>query len=570
MVYEYGCLPPTRGEEAMLAEMKARNDLWNRLVEIDRAFREKTASLLSPEDNPLETLRAELKTVRDEIKARRKKSRTGKVETEDLRKKAAELRERIAIAAQSLRAHKERIKEANRHLLEEAEAERRAAVKEAVRTSPLFWCNKEDVLASYEVARKRAMKEGRLLQFHRWTGEGKISVRYQQGLKIRDLFSGRDTRLQVDPVPNEAWESPNRSVRRRAARTKVRLRVTSGEDHRPVWVELPTVLHRPIRGEQIQSAAIVRWRVGDRFRHKLVLTVRIPEAVPKASGPAVGIDIGWRKVEGGLRVAFWFDELGDKGELILPERLVWSLEKPAELQSVKDNHFNAAKTALAAWLGCQRVPEWLVEETAGLDQWRNVGRLLRVLERWEENRFPGDEEMVAYLREWKKRDRHLRDWLCNLRDQAILWRREEYRKFAAALAKKYSVVFLEDFDLRQVQRKPAPESGTQGSLPADRQRVLAAVSTLRSAIANACRREGVRVVFVEASFTTLSCNSCGHTEKWDAAKWLVRICPKCKAVWDQDENAAKIILRRGLSKMREISGQEENGRDDAAKKDEAS
>lgn len=38
--YRFGCLPPTSGRAEALVAQRARNDLWNRLVEIERARRE--------------------------------------------------------------------------------------------------------------------------------------------------------------------------------------------------------------------------------------------------------------------------------------------------------------------------------------------------------------------------------------------------------------------------------------------------------------------------------------------------------------------------------------------------
>ena len=173
--------------------------------------------------------------------------------------------------------------------------------------------------------------------------------------------------------------------------------------------------------------------------------------------------------------------------------------------------------------------------------------MVMLTRKWLENRFSGDQEVVAYLEEWLKRERHLWDYEANLQDQVGRHRREIYRIFAAEIAKKYDHVFMEDFDLRGVLRKKKPESGTGGSTPPDRQRTIASVSTLRQAIENACRREGVEVARVPPMHSTTECHVCGHVEKFDAAGHIMRTCPKCHSIWDQDENAAIVILNRGLS-----------------------
>lgn len=46
-VYEYGCLSPgsKETEELFVAQIKKRNSLWNRLVEIERGYREQFTEL---------------------------------------------------------------------------------------------------------------------------------------------------------------------------------------------------------------------------------------------------------------------------------------------------------------------------------------------------------------------------------------------------------------------------------------------------------------------------------------------------------------------------------------------
>ena len=110
----------------------------------------------------------------------------------------------------------------------------------------MYWCNYDDVIANYETARKRALREGRELRFHGWDGTGKVTVRYQQGLPVAEV-QGVDRRLQIDPVDPLAWSSPHRSERRKLARSRVRIRVGS-DGREPVWLELPVVLHRALPG----------------------------------------------------------------------------------------------------------------------------------------------------------------------------------------------------------------------------------------------------------------------------------------------------------------------------------
>jgi transposase len=69
---------------------------------------------------------------------------------------------------------------------------------------------------------------------------------------------------------------------------------------------------------------------------------------------------------------------------------------------------------------------------------------------------------------------------------------------------------------------------------------------LRNAIENACKREGILVERVNPDYTTQECHLCGFTKKFDAAANIVHTCPGCNNKWDQDYNAAVVLLKRKL------------------------
>ncbi|KNZ70317.1 hypothetical protein Tfer_0877 [Thermincola ferriacetica] len=489
-VYEYGCLTPTAGEKEMLDQLHRRNQFWNRLVEIEREYRQAVNDLLTPPDNPVPELEAELEAVREEIKQRRQQKRSVRVNISDLRERAKDLRERIRQARQEARAARKEMLEANRDKLKELDAERVKQIKQAQAESGLYWCNYDEVVASYQVARQKAARQGRDLRFHRFDGSGKVTVRWQKGLPVEQVF-GSDTRLQIDPVSEEAWYHPKRSERRRLSRTKVRIRVAS-DGRNPVWLELPMVMHRPLPPDgTIRSASIVREKLGNTYRYKLVVTVALetPSApvIPAASG-RIFVNCTWQRNENGIVAATWHDDSGQKGELILPNRVVSQFYKLDDLRSIRDKHFNEIKETISKFL--DMFPDWLKEELATIDKWRSQARLVSVYRKWRENRFDGDEEMFEAVGYWYMREQHLWLWEVNLRDQLIRHRREIYRIFSAGIAKKYAEVVVSKPDLRKAAEKPDPEFGPQTSKPEDRIRTIAAVSTLYLAIENACRKFG--------------------------------------------------------------------------------
>ena len=268
-VYKYGCLAPVAGEEDMINEIYRKHQLWNQLVELEHSHRQEVRKILAVPDDPVVLLIEELKAVREEIKTARKKARSGKVDVSTLQKQAKILKEKISTAKIKQAEKNKKIKEASKETIKQLEQERRQAVKALTKASGLYWVNYEEVVNNYDLARRRAMVEKTEIKFHRWTGEGKVTVRYQTGLPVGEVFQ-QDTRLQINPVPQEAWDSPVRGTRRKLARTVIRLRARS-ENRKPVWVELPMVMHRPLPpNSEIRMASIIRQRVGRKWRYRAV------------------------------------------------------------------------------------------------------------------------------------------------------------------------------------------------------------------------------------------------------------------------------------------------------------
>jgi hypothetical protein len=397
------------GEEAAVAEMRRRNNLWNALVEIERRHQEAVRPLIAPKNETVSQLRARLKEIRDEIKTRRRRERSGRADVEALLAEADEIKAQLATARERAAESRKQKREESKDALAELETVRRAAVKEAQRQSGLYWCNYGEVIDSYSVARIRAIRERSELRFHRWDGSGKVTVRYQNGLPVAEVF-GDDTRLQIDLVPQKAWTSPIRAERRKLARTRIRLRVGSNEDRSPVWLELPMVMHRPLPADGvIRSASIVRERVGRKFRWKAVITVALEPSViaqqARTRSGTIAIDIGWRTVAEDLRVAYWRDDAGDEGQVVLGPEIVQAMLKLDDLRSIRDQHFNEIKAALERWIAerSSNVPGWLREASKALSAWRSQGKLIALIHEWRENRFDGDDEMLAALEVWRKK-----------------------------------------------------------------------------------------------------------------------------------------------------------------------
>lgn len=336
----------------------------------------------------------------------------------------------------------------------------------------------------------------------------------------------------------------------------MRIRVASTPEQLPVWFEIPTVIHRAMPSDGlIRRACLIRERLGLNWRYRLILTVARAQAPASVSmeRPSIGVDIGWRLVPEGLRVAFWTDTLGHHGSVSIPASDLEEFAKVRGLWSVLGKSFPQVRAAVLGWRTERCIPQPLVPYFANVTERQSPEDLLRLIEAWHKHRCHGDDEILDQLLNWRSRHVHLWTWAVNLRDQLTRKRLELFRCFAAGLVKEYGTVFLEQIDLHWLSRIPPAEVK---SIPiGGKYRVIAAPGILRQTIENACRRTGVRVIRIKARNTTKTCHICGRIEEWNAAKELVHTCG-CGAVWDQDYNGAVQILRFGLAQRQaEISEQ---------------
>jgi hypothetical protein len=230
---------------------------------------------------------------------------------------------------------------------------------------------------------------------------------------------------------------------------------------------------------------------------------------------------------------------GERKILCMPA----GVKKTADLQSLRDQHFNGVKAMLAGWLASgASIPDWLREETQTLVVWRSPARLHRLLARWREERFPGDQEPFAALQAWAKQDHHLGHWQIGTLGAWARRRAAAYRAAAAEIARRSSAVVIEDLDLRDFAKSPHPEDTQGDEVQKHFLQRVAAPSLLRSAIVSACKARGVAVVEVPAKDTTRRHYRCGEVVEADYEHDLRIRCPRCGEEYDQSENACLRML----------------------------
>jgi hypothetical protein len=503
--YRFGALRPREGWPEALAQHRLRTLYWNELVRIDQERRAAVEEAVAAAAAPAET---------DEA---RRAARAAAWREPAVRETADALR----------RAAYERQKEVRHGLVEQG----------------LYWPNYLDVEASFQLA-ARGKEPPR---FHRFDPlDGRIAFPFTNGAPARTILDGSDTRVRLEPIP--PWSAAANAARHAARTRLLRVRVGTSPDRQPIWFALPVILHRPLPADGVVRGVGVNWRRrGAGVVYSVTLVVEQPGALPEpGDGPAVALDLCWRRLEdGGLRCGYWRGEDGASGEVRLPASWLAAMERVEALRSLRDQHLNALRPALLAWIdGAPGVPDWLREARRWMSQWRSARRFAGLAIRWRHQRFAGDDAGLALIEAWRKRDKHLAEWEANLRDNLLDQRREIYRLAAVALSRRYARLVLEDFDLRRVTTRAGA-----ADLPAAarHQRFMAAPSELRLALVNAFARDhgAAAVVSVPAAYTTLACHVCGQIDPtWDPAAALVTTCPHCGATHDQDARACYHLLER--------------------------
>lgn len=575
--YKYGLRPPHINAALVSTQISAAHRYYNKLIELERERRDRDAEATRSYAPTIEMLEAWVAAVEERLEAavkdiRRTRARTrSRSDTSEQRQCATEARIQLREVRRLLRDERRALRDdvELKARTDEIKEEFEEYVRVARNSSTVFWGTYLVIEAAVDLAKKSPTPPA----FRRWSGQGLVGMQLQKGgLDAREVQSGLDRRLQLISAPPPGANYPPgaprpdpRSKRSKKRQHKIlRLRVGSvGRD--PIWAEWRAILHRPIPPTAtIVWAKVVRERLAGKDRWSLHLTVKLPAPRPQVTDGVVAVDLGWRRHNGTLRVGYLVDHKGAEHDFKLDVNVLAELAKVDDLRSIRDKNFDAIRDWLVAWRAATpaqgEIPAtsredaptcaapasrtWWDDALQYLAQWKAPRRLAGLVARWRNERWPGDDEAFAQVDAWAQQDTHLWLWETNLRDQVLRRRREQYRVLGAKLARHYSTLVLEDFDLRVMQRHQLAEVKEGEIQPARSQQRLAAPSELRSCLVNAFASAGGLVVYVNPAYTTRICHACGSVEKWDAAAYLNHVCSMCGEGWDQDYNAAQNLLTR--------------------------
>lgn len=508
-VYKYGLLEPTEGADLVDEQIHAAHRYSNELVRIELDRREAVAAALGEDPDvgrldrliaglveDLDARRAEIQEERTGV-PRRKQAPAGKSEGQGLAKALREAR------AERREAVKEALKRAEiRDAVkgcDSAARDRHKAVRAEYSAAGSYWGTRALADQAIDQARKGSAPP----RFRRWSGEGAVAVQVQGGMSAAELVDCSSTLVQLSLAPQSI---PGRAGK---ARPRLRLRVGSSKGRAPLWAEWPILYHRPLPEDaQIMWAKVVRRRVATKHRWSLHVTVRLPaEWAAEEVDPvgAVAVDLGWsRDATDGLTVGRWESTSGSSGIARLAAGVARGLSYASEIQAARAADLNEIKPQVRPALEKLDLPAEHRERVATLHLWRSPRRFATLALWWHENRIDGDADLYGLLGSWRRRDKTAWEREANTRRRALARRRNEYRVLAADLARRHQVLVIERINLAEIARRPAPESDRyeKRSPQAQSQRTAAAPGELRKALVEAFAARGGEIVEVEAGLTT--------------------------------------------------------------------
>ncbi len=548
MVFEYYLRSPEKEQEQIvIQQLRASYEYYNTLIRIEQNRRNQFRAIQS-QDPKIAQLELEISSLDTEIdlhltsiqntRSTNRKNVLDKKDVDRVKSLKADRklkRDELKIAKKSFCDNlifQKACEDINLFAKNESKAARKA--------TPSYWGSYLLIENAIDAAKKSKTDPKR--KYWDWTG--RLGVQVQGGMSVSELF-GNDTRIQIDPVSLDAWYHPIRGKRKYAQRQpKLRFRINSDDKGKPIFVEFPMIMHRPLpQNACIKQANVIVTNRDRKLCYVLQLTVNIPEPVASPCTNGVGIDLGWRLMDSGdIRVAYGYDQKGTKIDLRLPKSITSLFQKAESIRAIRDKEFEDHRKIMIPLIQGVTFPNI---NTTNIGLSKSFRRFHSLYLGWKANRQDGDQIAFDALETWHRKDRHLEQYEVGCRKRAMNYRREEYRKFAKQMTSTYGYLALENWNISKVALRPEIEDGTREQSEPQHQRVMACVSMLRQILINTAKREGVSIISVPAAYTTLECAACHKINTWDTSKNVCQTCENCDTVWDQDENAARNLLASG-------------------------
>lgn len=559
IVRSFGVRLLEKTHDAIITSIFAlQNKLWNQLVELEEKHQREFETVLNKSDPAIPHLmrQAALLDQKSFEKGRIESSSSQQYETKsDDSLHLVDLRSRLKQARDEAR------KKASSDL-EKLEIHRKAGVKALVKSSGLWWCQSENIVARYEVARIRAIKSGRTLRFHKFTGEDSLNIRFSKGgIAISKLMEDGTTMIRIKAPTQTELGSMLEHKRDGGQRFAVTLRIGGqqpGKDFPTVRL-LATVqkgMELPA-GIPLKTIALQRRVRQSRVEWALIFTFSMNkgEVSEELVHPRIGgVQMGWRSWphpenpdQLSLRVATLSSAPDCAEHLILPpswlRRMEFADAITAELDGEANLFWSIFATRAAAEL-LQRTTDdgWfsrLAQELAANTKPLHT-QLLKFAKANERAGRPLGNQLSNELNDWCGSIVHRAQRAADIRHRAQENRNAIYRNFAAMVAKNCEVVGLKKIDLRILSQKSSVFGIANELAPlARRNRHWAALSILRKYIEHAVTKHGGKIILISSFGSSTRCHKCDHRNA--PSEGAFYRCANCQMLFDKSVNSAHFL-----------------------------
>lgn len=571
IVRQYRCFEPLNSGDDVFEHLWLQNKMWNNLVEYENNNYQKYREIMSTDpsvaaieeqlairNEEMEKLLEERKKVR--IAIRKKKG----PETALLDKQIATLSKEMKDLRQQGKIARKEAKEKVKPLLEALNKERKEAYKKIYQNSGLYWGNYNRVIDSMNIARSRTMKTGGRLRFHRFDGSGRFRVQIQGGCTVSELMSGKKSQISLTQITSQEFDEligkkrPSRTMNgssRSKKRTHALLKFTiyRGVDEQGSsycrTLDLPVLIHRPLPQDSgnllLKEAVLRREKVAPgQFRWFVTFTFTDTkeETKHRRPGTVCGINLGWKQVKDGLRIATLVSNQESK-HFILPASIIKTYEYLRELQSTIDNMAKDNDT----WIRGIMVdpPENLNEALLALKRSKrpHPDRFAKIVRLWDaEAAYLPEEFSEAQVRAANIRERILE--LANLRDKVQGHRKDLYRNWAKEITENYAKIIIDKMNITLLgEKESADGKPNELSDKARQNRVIASTGLFREWIVKQAAKTGSEIVKISIKSSSI-CSQCGEQiNKQNTVNW---VCNNCGTILDQDENAAQNLINAAI------------------------
>jgi hypothetical protein len=580
-VYKYGLQPPITDINLVNDQMYKGHNYQNKLVEIEIKYRDGLRSFISKSDNipQLEedflSKQKEFELIDQKIKKNNSEARVkvfnkGLQEAKKSAKEELKKSKKILVEARQLIMKSSAYKDNKKILHDQLLLDTRK-----VRTNEEApWYGTYMLIEqAHKLATKIHIYDGidpRNPKFRRFTG-GRIGInQFIPHEPINKVIGISPTSKKVQIVPLTTSIIKKDGSAKRIGKKDLRLlrvRIGSNEKREPIWAEFPIIYHRPLPiNAPIAQIQILKRFIGPREKWTVSITVDetlvVSQNISQNDDTTIAFDLGWREYsnENKIVIATGFDTNDKEIEIAVEDRLINRLLKVNDLKSIRDKKYDLVRQELIGWIKNNNsiIPNWLIEETKTIYQWKSKPRLITLIKKWENNRFDGDENIMGksgvYLGKtknenktifnvvdgegllgWKYNDFHLWKWETS---QSVKTRndlKEFYRKEAAKLASQYETIIFENINGNNLAK------GKVGST----NRQLTAPFEFRSICKMIFAGRGKNYKEVPARYSSMECNDCHfRNEKTSALEFF---CDDCGKEIQRDRNAAKNLLDRGIA-----------------------